>query len=410
MRQAWMRHVWMRHVWLPPVVFMFVLASTLTVMAAPDCAPLGRMPTYEPGFDRPETRDYAAEPFKVKQGEDESLVTVEGRKCTQSYTPKDGTNALSDREIQRNYRDQIQKLGATITFTDGNNTFAKLIKDGQETWLKVYSQENEIDVLVLAKRPHKQTLLPPSGPDYRLVGHMPNYTADTPEKKNFDGYQFKIKDGDDERVVTIEGTKYLVGYNLKNGAVANSDLDIQTNYRNALAALNAEILFTDGNDTFARLENNGQSIWLHVYSQENGIQVAAIEEKPLQLSIQPPEASALKTALDKEGRIALYVNFDFAKATLKGDAAPVIAQIVKLLKDNPSLKIEIDGHTDNVGGHDYNVKLSQDRAAAVVAAIVAQGIAKERLTSGGFGPDKPVADNANPEGRAKNRRVELVKS
>src|SRR5262249_61098845 len=123
--------------------------------------------------------------------------------------------------------------------------------------------------------------------------------------------------GDDAHVVTIEVAKDVVGYNLKNGRVANSDLDIQTNSRNALAALNAEILFTDGNDTFARLENNGQSIWLHVYSQENGIQVAAIEEKPLQVSIMPPEASALKSALDKDGRIALHVSFDFAKATLK---------------------------------------------------------------------------------------------
>ena len=400
----------MRHVWLAPAALMFVLSSTFATAAAPDCAPLGRMPTYEPGFDQPETRDYIAEVFKVKQGEEEGLVTIAGRKCTQSYAPKDGTRALSDLEIQRNYRSQLQKLGATITHTDSNNTFAKLIKDGQETWFKVYSQENEIDVLVLAKRPHKQTLLPPSGPDYRLLGHMPNYKPGAPEKKNFDAYQFKVRDGDDERVVSIEGAKFVIDYTLKDGAVANSDLDIQTNYRNALAALNPETLFADGYNTVVRLENNGQSIWLHVYSQENGIQVATIEEKPLQVSIMPPEASALKTALDKDGRIALYVNFDFAKATLKADAAPVVAQIVKLLKDDPSLKLEIDGHTDNVGGHDYNVKLSQDRAAAVVAAIVAQGIAKERLTSGGFGPDKPVADNADPEGRAKNRRVELVKS
>jgi outer membrane protein OmpA-like peptidoglycan-associated protein len=82
---------------------------------------------------------------------------------------------------------------------------------------------------------------------------------------------------------------------------------------------------------------------------------------------------------------------------------------VALMKSNPALKLEIDGHTDNVGAHDYNVKLSQDRAAAVVAALKTAGVDATRLSSNGFGPDKPIADEATAEGRAKNRRVELVK-
>ena len=126
--------------------------------------------------------------------------------------------------------------------------------------------------------------------------------------------------------------------------------------------------------------------------------------------MKPPEASALKAALDKDGRVALYVNFDFAKSTLKPDAAPVVAQVLKLMKDNPGLKLAIEGHTDNVGGSDYNSKLSQARAAAMVGALVAQGIAADRLTSAGYGSDKPIADNNTSDGRAKNRRVELVKS
>jgi outer membrane protein OmpA-like peptidoglycan-associated protein len=134
-----------------------------------------------------------------------------------------------------------------------------------------------------------------------------------------------------------------------------------------------------------------------------------IEEKPFQASLQAPQANALKTALDREGRVALYVNFDFAKATLKPDAAPVVAQIVKLLKDNPGLKLSVEGHTDNVGTHDANLKLSEQRAAAVMGALVSAGIPRDRLQSAGYGPDKPVADNDTGEGRAKNRRVELVK-
>ncbi len=95
---------------------------------------------------------------------------------------------------------------------------------------------------------------------------------------------------------------------------------------------------------------------------------------------------------------------------MKPDAQPIIAQIVELLKRNPDLKVSIDGHTDGIGGHHFNVKLSQARAASVVAAITAAGIDAARLKSAGYGPDKPIAPNDTDEGRAKNRRIELVKA
>ena len=126
--------------------------------------------------------------------------------------------------------------------------------------------------------------------------------------------------------------------------------------------------------------------------------------------IEAPTADSLKSELDKNGRAVLYINFDFNKATIRPDAKPIIAQVVKLLTDDPSLTLVINGHTDNVGQHDYNVKLSQTRAAAVVSALVAARIAPGRLSSGGFGPDQPIADNGTEKGRAKNRRVELVKT
>jgi outer membrane protein OmpA-like peptidoglycan-associated protein len=154
---------------------------------------------------------------------------------------------------------------------------------------------------------------------------------------------------------------------------------------------------------------NGQQIWVQIYSQETSMQISVIEEKAFQASIKPPDEPALKAALDKTGHVALYVNFDFAKASLKPDAAPVIAEVAKLLKDNASLKLTVEGHTDDIGGADANQKLSESRAAAVVAAIVAQGIAADRLSSAGFGASKPIADNTTDDGRAKNRRVELVK-
>jgi outer membrane protein OmpA-like peptidoglycan-associated protein len=126
-------------------------------------------------------------------------------------------------------------------------------------------------------------------------------------------------------------------------------------------------------------------------------------------NIDVASADALKDELDKYGKVVLYINFDFNRATIRPDGKPIVAQVVKLLSDNPDLRIAINGHTDNVGTRDYNVKLSDKRAAAVVDAIVAAGIVRNRMTSEGFGPDQPIADNATEKGRSKNRRVELVK-
>lgn len=395
---------------LQTCVLLLCSAAVAPVFAAArDCAPLGTLPSYAAASDGPQRRAYASADFDVQHGDEAHTVSVAGRYCYQSYTPKEGTEPLSDLEIQSNYREQLGRLGAQILFTDDRDTEGKIVKNGDETWFKVYSQETEIDITVVDKQPPKQVLTAPSGNDYRLLGHMPNYVADAPEKRNFDQLEFDVKNGDEQSTVKVQGAKYTVAYVPREGAVPNSDLDIQQNYRAALKKLGAQILFEDDRNTDARLDHDGQTIWVKTYSQESEIDVSVIEEKAFQATIKPPQASVLKAALDKDGHVALYINFDFDKATLRADATPVIAQIVALLKDNPALKLSVEGHTDNVGEHDYNVKLSQERATAVVAALVKTGIAANRLSSAGHGPDQPIADNRTGEGRAKNRRVELVK-
>jgi len=236
---------------------------------------------------------------------------------------------------------------------------------------------------------------------------MPNYTAGTPEKKAFDELGFAVRGEEEVTEVAAQGAKYVVAYRLKPGAEAASDAEIQENYRAALGLLGAGLLYTDPRTTVARLEQNGQTIWVRVYSQDGEIEVRAIEEKPF--AAPALQAAALKSALEKEGRVALSIGFDGAKAALKPEAARTVAEIVKLLKENPTLKLSIEGHTDDVGPRPVNEKLSRDRAAAVLEAIAAGGIARARLSSTGHGPAKPLADNGTSEGRAKNCRVELVK-
>ena len=390
------------------VAFAATLFAVPAFAAQTDCPPLGHLPGYK--SSPPELKDFDHYDFKVDKSDgDFQLVSVSGKACRIDYNVDDGKEPLSDLEIQENYRAQLAQLGATITHKDDNTVVAKLVKDGKETWFYVYSQSTSIEIHVVEKGGVKQTLTAPGKGDYRLLGHMPNYAGDPPTHKNYDKYTFKVQAGDDTKTIDVAGSYYQISYNVKGDHPASDD-EIQANYRAALKALGAQFLLMTSGETTARLENNGQSIWVYVYSQSNSIEIDVVEEKALTLSIQPPTADAMQSTLDKAGHIALYINFDFNKATLRPDAAPVIAQIVALLKKNAGLKVSLEGHTDSIGAHDYNVKLSKDRAAAVVAAIVKGGIDAKRLSSNGFGPDKPVADNNTPDGRAKNRRVELVRA
>ncbi len=102
------------------------------------------------------------------------------------------------------------------------------------------------------------------------------------------------------------------------------------------------------------------------------------------------------------------VLFDFDRATLKQTARESLAKVAGVLLAYPGLTLRVEGHTDNVGTADYNLKLSQERADAVRNYLIRQGIPTERITAVGFGPDQPVASNETPEGRRQNRRVELV--
>jgi OmpA-OmpF porin, OOP family len=100
--------------------------------------------------------------------------------------------------------------------------------------------------------------------------------------------------------------------------------------------------------------------------------------------------------------------FDFNKATIKPAGLAVLDGAVKVLQDNPSLHIVVEGHTDSVGSDAYNMKLSQRRANAVRDYLIKQGIDASRVTARGYGKTRPIASNATEEGRAQNRRADLV--
>jgi len=100
--------------------------------------------------------------------------------------------------------------------------------------------------------------------------------------------------------------------------------------------------------------------------------------------------------------------FDFDKATLKPDGKRLVDEAVRLMKEKPDLRVSVEGHTDSIGGEAYNQRLSERRAKAVRDYMVSEGIDASRITTRGFGKSKPIASNSTKEGRAENRRVEIL--
>lgn len=242
------------------------------------------------------------------------------------------------------------------------------------------------------------------GKDHALLSRMPDYVIAEYDEKEFDSYEFPVGEA---KTKTVEGRKTAIGYVPKEGAQAASAVQVRRNYQNAVTKLGGQKVFEDSeNVVLTAKTKSGATIWVHVYNNGDNYNLTVVEVEAMK---QDVVAADMLSALNNEGRIALYINFDTGKAAVKPESQAIVSQIVALLKENPALKIAVEGHTDNVGDIKSNQVLSEQRAKAVVNAIVAQGVDAKRLTAAGFGQTKPLADNSTEDGRAKNRRVELVK-
>ena len=193
---------------------------------------------------------------------------------------------------------------------------------------------------------------------------------------------------------------------------------------NGWCALSERI--TDQRYTAAELPQSGAHVSVLAYTivspdrsdvcvKFNGRTVAVvdiIEAKDREKKMVTVDAGEMAKSIDTTGRVALYgIYFDFNKADVKPESDSTLTEIAALLKKSAGLKLLVVGHTDNVGSFQFNMDLSQRRAAAVVAALTTRfSVAKDRLTPVGVSFASPVAPNRTEEGRAKNRRVELVEN
>jgi outer membrane protein OmpA-like peptidoglycan-associated protein len=224
----------------------------------------------------------------------------------------------------------------------------------------------------------------------------------------FDSFKFKTGKGTD---VTVEGKRFEIKYQIHEGNEYPGPLAIIRNHQDAIKKIGGTVLFEDQRYTWLKVEKEGKEIWAQVDTAWNKGYMLTIIEKQAMAQEVVASAELFKSGLNASGHVEVPgIFFDTGKATLKPESEAAVAEIAKLLKADPGLKVYVVGHTDNTASLDLNLKLSRERAEAVVQALVSgHGIEAGRLSGQGVGPLAPVASNDSEDGRAKNRRVELVK-
>ena len=269
--------------------------------------------------------------------------------------------------------------------------------------------------------------------DHPLFNRMPGHYIERCETSPLEIRKFPVSQPKgDPKLVDVEGRWTMLVYRPNEGTMKPSGLQIQRNFQNAAKAaggtvegsfpewckLQLDESFKFGNTctnmgTTLKFAKDGKEAWVFVNATgqpytgyDDGYAVMILEKEAVAQDIV---ANALLDAITKEGMVSLYLNFDTGSATIQASSNSQLDEVAAMLKSAPQLSLEVGGHTDNVGNADANLKLSDARAAAVVKALVSRGVAATRLTAKGYGQTAPVADNRTDAGRAKNRRVELVK-
>ena len=245
--------------------------------------------------------------------------------------------------------------------------------------------------------------------DSKLLTRLSGCVITECDRKAFDAAELFV--GAEDRRQSVEGQKEIVSYDCGENI---SMLQIARNAEAALRKAGYTVVFSGVAEDAPVVTARKGGQWMQIHSQNPGggtfgyMQTAVLVKGMQQEMVANAEAWAEE--INRTGFCSIYgVHFETGKATIQPESRECLEQVVKLLNDNPTWRMQIEGHTDNVGAKAANQTLSEQRAAAVVAWLTANGIDQSRLTSRGFGDTAPVAENTTEEGRARNRRVALKK-
>lgn len=285
------------------------------------------------------------------------------------------------------------------------------------------------------------SLSPAHAGDEKLITPYPGSGVVTQKSSEFDGFLIPLGPTDAKGFTKTQELQGRKTYVELTNPKERSYFEIYKNYESALKKAGFQLLYScKGSDSkavglpacgpqkhepagfgywpygtshyvAAKKKHEGKDIWVALDVQGPWTKIYILRPQGMETDKVEVNAEALKNTIEEEGHVAVYgIEFDTGKADIKPASDPIVAEIAKLLKAAPGLKLYVVGHTDAVGAFDANRGLSERRASAIARALVEKhGIEAARLEAHGVGPLVPLATNGTPEGRARNRRVDLVK-
>lgn len=215
---------------------------------------------------------------------------------------------------------------------------------------------------------------------------------------------------------SVGGEYWQLYYETQDAGGARNEevsvVDFLENYKAAALEKGGKVQFEDAHNgflTFTLPREDGGTTWCYVEASPGLYGLWIVDEKAFEKKLTF-SAEEMKKALDAQGHVAVYgILFDTDKAFLKPESVVTLQEIVRLMLQNPTLSVEVQGHTDDQGADEHNMTLSDNRAKTVCQYLALFGIAADRMTPRGYGETTPVAPNDTEDGRARNRRVELVR-
>lgn len=374
------------------------------------------------------------------EAKDKQYSELEFRRNMETVLTQAGAKTVFDGEVpEKLYYDKpwSDEISGThndaVSMESGHVTVHVIRTASREVWVQMSTKDTSAQLVVLGQQAFQPSFI--TGDSFPYLSLPKDYEdRNAPVKRDFDrfpfwdGRQFQWVEGrllaQDFDVAWPVRSKtdrryslYDTRRNLENWMAQNAGVKVfegkvpvaQLSERDAKAY--GQTIGYDDNEPMLiyRGQHGGNEVWVQLRQGYLSGRWVIVERKGMAQTAGLLPASELKKQIDATGKVALQVNFATDKTDILPDSQPQMEQVVQLLKNGPSLKLAVNGHTDNSGDAAHNQSLSEGRAKAVVAALTAKGIDAARLSSAGFGASQPVADNGSEEGKAKNRRVELVK-